>query len=305
MTLVTQLSVSKKRVMAGVEALSRFFRLFEVFCLHNFSFSELEITKQSKRSKFCHKIYFVVLLLMFSTLMTFYVVVVVEKTHEEFNARTFILKSIKSLVNFALICAMICGLIEASVNSNKTRDVIKTAREIKNLCESSFGWTICYKNLKKTLIKKIIFCFFVFEVYLFGLMILELLVGEPITGMLLGIAPQHFIGTIMIFFNFYIELVNFQLKNLVQIVSTSLRYENILNCNPINHELISKVGECFKTICEMADTVNKILRRAVFIVFLILVVITICLIYENLVLIFQGIVIPNKHYRKLYKLIFI
>lgn len=284
--------------MAGVEALSGFFRFFEIFCLHNFSFEELEVARQSRRSKFWHKAYFVTLLVLFSTLMTFYVVVVVVKTNDEFNAKTFLLKSIKTVVNFALICSMISGIIESSVNSNEIRDIIRTATEIKLLCGSSFGWVINYQTLKKTLVIKIIFCFFIFETYQFGLLTFELLANEPLAGLFLGILPQHFIGVIMIFYNFYIELVNFQLENLVQIVSKVLGCGNSSGRNPIDFETVSKVGQCFKMISEMAETVNSVLRRAVMIVFLILVVITICLIYENLVLLFGGIVIPNKHFRK-------
>lgn len=134
-------------------------------------------------------------------------------------------------------------------------------------------------------------------------MIFELLANEPLVGFFLGLLPQQLIGVIMIFFNFYIELVNFQLKNLVQIVLTAVGCENNSSNNPIDFETMSKVAKCFKIICEMADTVNNILRRTVLTVFLILVVITITLIYENLALLFQGIVIPNKHFRMYLKFI--
>lgn len=95
--------------------------------------------------------------------------------------------------------------------------------------------------------------------------------------------PQLFVVTILVVFNFYIELVNFQLKNLAEaLIRTFASYDNVRNEKNRKNKILT-IRQCYLLICQISKLVNKVLRYSILLVVVILIIGLVNKTYENLI----------------------
>lgn len=267
--------------MENIEVLSVFFKLFRAFGLQFFPLSKLQ-EKQSRRSVW-NTLYFFVLVVIFSSLVTCFVLIGIENEEKIVKAKNFFNLLIKLTTDLGLILAIIVALTESYQKTEKMKKVLRKSKEIFMFCQLEFDHIIDYKKFKRKWLMTVAVWSLVFTIINLALTIESFLTGKRKTPLAILISLTLFLWIVIFKFVFFVDLVNFQMENLHKVIQQKLFLER--------DKKSSKVIEArrlFQLIVEMGQLTNKISSVCVAIVTLIITTIMINTGYELLVTADQG-----------------
>lgn len=281
--------------MAGVKSLGGIFKLFELLGLQHFSFKDLKDAEaKQSRTKTVHKVYFGFLFVFFSSMATNFLVHIFMSRSKFAEAENFVKVIIGILLSFGILVGSLVGLIESYLKRQSLAAIVLLATEISKLCASDFEYQICYQPLKRRLVKKIASLYF-FCLVLSGIIIATTISSNgSLLGVLFGLLTQIFFVTVAALLIVYVDLVNFQLENLLEIVQN-----HVIDCGESlkakeKRERALSVRKCYHLIFEMAQLANKVLRFSQLLVLTILILGMINSVYENLI---EGMITFNARKR--------
>lgn len=271
--------------MANIEDLSSFFIFFEFCGIQSFSLSDLKKPKQPKLSKVLHSIYFLFLLAVLPYTMHYFFV---SYAISSFEAKKFMIDVMTRVLGYTLVSSVVSGLLESNFKSKKFQKFILLAKKLTKIHDQTFLFNTSHESLKRKFRVAIpVFTALIFtNVLTLGLTAIE--VNDSIWPAIFGFFPVYFEVLILVVFNFYVELVNFELENLVAVVSKSVETKVFDRTVNFNSSKAFAVCRCYKIIHEMSLLVDNFLCYSVLIVWSSLVMATISNIYNNLIEISLG-----------------
>lgn len=276
-----ELSVSVNCTMESIEALSGFFKLFQFFGLQHFSLRDVINKSQSRRSKIFHFVYFIFLFTVNMLAATDYVYHLVQLREKNIPTKNMLTILIRFSFNVGLVAAIVAGLFECFVNMHRFKMIIALAIRINQIFSSDFNVHSNYPKLRRELAIKFI-SFFLVTLMLICFM-LTTANKIHIKFVIVFLVPMLLVSMVLIAFNFYVQLVNFQLENLVSVVMVTFgRAPQMQLARSLALKALS-MRRCYFLICKMAKLVNNVLRLSILIVVTILVIGLISTIYDDLI----------------------
>lgn len=265
--------------MESIETLSAFFKLFELCGLQHFSLQNVIKKNQSRRSKIIHFVYFILLFAFNLFAVVIYVHGLVKLRERSISTRNMLTVLIKFTYNVGLVAAIIAGLVEGLVNMKQFKIIIALAIRLGKIFSSDFQFHSNYAKFKQVLTIRISGFFLVALTAIFIL----LSTSEHdvhIIFVIVIIVPELFVSMILVTFNFYVQLVNFQLECLVLVVIKSFRQAQFERS--FAYKALS-ARRCYYLICKMNRLVNSVLRYSMLIVVTILVIGFISTTYDDFI----------------------
>lgn len=264
--------------MEGIEVLSGVFKLFVAFGLQYFLPASLQRKTNPNHRSVWFKLYYLILLILFSSLTIFYVLIGIENQDEIIKAKNFINILIKLAMDVGLILAVAVGLTESYLQTNKMRNVLWKAKEIFMFCRLEFDYEIDYKSFRRSWMIILAIWFIGFTMFHSFLATMTLLHGGQLAPFFVAGALLLFLAVINIKFTFYVDLLHFQLQNFHTVVS-----EKIFNPKSRRTNKVLEARRLYSLIYEMGQLTNKISSICNTIVYGILTIIMINTGYEILV----------------------
>jgi hypothetical protein len=249
--------------MTDIEVLSGFFKVFELFGLQYFSFKDLNVKTNRKWHGKFYIAYFALVLVLFSSAMTSYVVVALDIGEKKITAKTGFNFVIKIFMNFGLIASVIFGVIESFVKTNKLKEIYTKIKEVSMMCLVQFDFKVDYRNFDKAWKIK---CLTTMALYLpsFGTLIYAVhKKGHKVLPYIVGFLPMTFFTLIVFKLVFHFDLVNFQLENMKKLMSNEV-FIKVNTKNPVNvrHILQSRalaMRRVYNLIYDISEIVNEFL----------------------------------------------
>lgn len=269
--------------MDSIENLSAFFKFFEFCGLQHFSLQDVIRHNQSKRSKWLHRLHFCSLLIvnLFAIIIHFHYLL--DSIDEKILATHFLTLSIRIVFSIGFIAAVIAGLVESLINKKKFQMIIVLMMKISKIFATDLNSILHYSKFKKWLAVKVSVFYLLTTVLIASILLsVELDIAQAVIFLLLTI-PQVVTVTILIVFNFYIELVNFQLENLVYYLSQSFSSIVDVRNKRSDRNNILIIRQCYHLICEMSKLVNIVFRYSILIVMVVMIIGAINKTYEELI----------------------
>lgn len=266
--------------MADIEELSGFFKYFELCGVQSFSLRDLKEDRPPTLSKMFHSIYFVFLLAVLPYTMHYFF-----KSYaiDSFQEKRFMIEVMTRVLSYTLISSVVFGLLESNFKSGKFKTFIRLSKKLTKILNQTFLLHSNYRAMKwKFVVVILLFTLLIFtNVLTLGLAALK--VDDSIFPALIGFFPVYFEVLILVVFNFYVELINFELENLVTVVSKSIEKSAFSKTVNFNSSKAFAVCRCYKIIYDMSLLVDNFLRYSVLTVWSCLVMATISNIYNNLI----------------------
>jgi hypothetical protein len=262
--------------MTNIEVLSSFFKLFEIFGLQYFSFKDLDGKTIRKQPEKFYKFYFSFVLIFLSSGMTYYVAF-----------------SMKVL----LIAGIFFGILESFVKNNQLKEVYMNVKEISTMCLVHFDYVINYKTFRKVWRKKFYSVLVMFTIY-YGSVILQLYrENREFISHIVGFFPLLFFGLIIFKFTLHVDLVNFQLNTMHNLMKNEVFLNDVTDStkNPVNirHVLQSRslaLRKIYNLIFDTAQIVNNFLLISTFLI----IISTFLIIINTSFLCIRAITIVNE-----------
>lgn len=269
--------------MESIENLSQFFKFFEICGLQHFSLKDVGRNKQSKLLKCCRGFYFSMLLFINSISILMFFVNLIIGIDETILATHLMSILIRLVFNVGVIAAILAGLAETLLNKKKFQKILIVLMKLSITFSVELNHKLNYVSFKKKMSVK------VSTFYLFATLLMVFIISgntfgiAEAIGALFVMVPNVFVVTIMVVFNFYIELVNFQLENLDKaLMKTFLSCGNVQNVQNHKNKMLS-IRQCYQVVCEISKLVNKVLRYAIFLVVVVFIIGLVNKTYEDLI----------------------
>ena len=280
--------------MVGIEALSDFFRFFEIIGLQNFSLKDLNEREQSKKSKILHGINAGFLVTLSSLLMISLALLVRPKSLHFKNVKELVQYVIGIGLSTALMVVTIVGVLETYFKADQFKKIIALTKQISVLCSAEFNFDVDYKKFARNLMKKFMIFVSIVVVVQIAIFVSMIVANVSIRAIALLLFPRIFMHSVMVIFNFYVELVNFQLNNLIEIVDSTIGRQKKLSKNRYHQNEALSMRQCYNFIFQMSQLTNHALRISVLIITLVLITTVITMTYENLVEKISGVQIFKR-----------
>jgi hypothetical protein len=292
-------------IMSDIETLNVFYKIFLVFGLQYFSIYDLEPKKSSdnKWLKRFRKIHFVIVLILFSSMITAYVKSAFD-VRERITAKTGFNFIIKLFMNFGLIATVMVGVIESFLKTKQSKEIYLMAKEVSAMTMSYFDYKIDYKPFKKSWIIKFIISFSILFLVYGSLVFNNIKNGRKALPLIVAFFPIFFVGLLVFKLTFHYDLVNFQLLNIEKMLSKEVFMKiNTTNSINIRHILQSRAlgfRKIYNMVYDMSECVNNFLASSALFIVIVLTVVVINSSFNCIVILIKYEPI-SKVSRKIYK----
>lgn len=269
--------------MANIESLKGFFYFFEVCGIHHFSTNDLIKKKSSQWRKFFHAAYSVLLFFFLIVLIEFY------KTFYPKNVMTknkFMIFVMKAALRFGFLLIVTVGVVESYLKKEKFKRIFKLSQKLSMIYASKSNVQCNFISLRNSFFMKFMVFILMFTLKEISKGLAVQSYNIPTIGLLFGILPVFYMYATVLAFNFYVELINFELVNflsLILIVSKSERQSKLFLKSSFDSINISLVCRLYQIIHEMSRLVNNILRYTILILWSVFVISIINNIYSHLI----------------------
>lgn len=269
--------------MANIESLKVFFYFFEVCGVHHFSFNDLNKKKPSRWQKIFHTAYAMFLLIFYITLMEIY------KTYYPkniMNKKKFMIFVMKAAMRFGLLLIVIFGIAESFIKQEKFKRILKLSKKLSMIYASKSSMQYSFNSLKSKMAIKFVLFMFMFTLKEISKSVAIQSFNIPSAAVLIGILPVFFMYSTVLAFNFYVELVNFELSNFLNFVfiaSKNERQNKLFLKSNFDNTNITAASRLYQMIYEMSRLVNNVLRYTILILWSVFVITIINNIYSHLI----------------------
>lgn len=261
--------------MENISVLNKFTLPFQFFGLQTFTLGNVKNKKSN--SKYPSKIFWGFVLFWIVMALIFFVFL-----FEQFLQKTKANKNYLAVVfnffsyfNYSL--PVLVGAVLTFVHHSKLCDFFQKSEKISNLCSNFFGFEIDYRKMEKGFS-----VFYVFNVVFFSFLIIHIgfegaSVFWRITKLILSFIIGVYIQMIIIRFNFYVQVVNFHLKILINLISnlfaskenwiqdhSKVKIINIRPRNLLTRQEIVIWREIYLLIKEMSFLINQSMGFIIF-----------------------------------------
>lgn len=153
---------------------------------------------------------------------------------ENLTAKNVLMFAVQHFMNFGLILVTCASIVQSYTTTHKVKLIFMNFKEILQIFQQNFGSDLDVQKVK-VLSRKRMICVFVFIILLHGtVMLINIESGERIFKLILGIFPVLFFLMITNKFIFYVALVNFQLTQLITLLTQtfqSIKIIDNINCH--------------------------------------------------------------------------
>lgn len=268
--------------MESIDTLRPFFKFFEVCGLQHFSLKDVVSNKQSKLSKFCRGIYFIILLFINLISIFFYLVNLIIAIDERIAAN-FMTILIRLVFNSGVVAAIVAGLAESLLNKKMFQEILVLLMKLSKTFSDELNHKLNYLAFKKQLAIKVSVFYLLVTTLMASIIAINNFDAVEMIVFVILMVPQVFVVTILVVFNFYIELVNFQLKNMAKaLMKTFVSYDNVQNLRNHKNKVLS-IRQCYEIVCKISKLVNKVLRCSIFLVVVVFIIGLVNKAYEDLI----------------------
>lgn len=272
-----------KSTMANIESLKGFFYVFEVCGIHHFSVDDLSKRTPSRWKKMFHAIYSAFLLIFLITLIEIYITFYPENV---MNKKKFMIYVMKAAMRFGFLLIVVTGVVESFIKKEKFKRIFKLSKKLSTIYASKSNVQYSFTSLKKKLSIKFVVFVLMFALKEVSKGIAVQSIKIPITSVLIGTLPVFYMYTTVLAFNFYVELINFELSNFLNLVlnvANSERQSKLFLKSNFDGINISVASRLYQIVYEMSRLVNNVLRYTILILWSVFVITIINNIYSHLI----------------------
>lgn len=271
--------------MSNIEDLHIIFKYFELCGIQNFSLNDLKESKQSMQSKIIHFFYFIFLVVTLPYAMHYFFF---SYPISGFEPKKFMINVMMRVLGCTLISSVVFGLLESNFKSRKFQSAIRLVKKLAKIYNQTLMFHPSFKALRNKFAYAVpIFITLNFlNVLALGLSAVN--ANDSIFPALIGFIPVHFELLVLFVFNFYVELINFEIEILIFVVSKSMKINIFDKTVNFTSTKAFAICRCYRIIHEMSSLVNDFLCYSSVIVWSNLVMASISNIYNNLIEISLG-----------------
>lgn len=271
--------------MANIEALGVFHKIFQVFGLQFYSLMDQQ---GNWRYRTFNRIYCATLVVVFSAAMLqLMIFVIVENAKEKAN------NYFDSILNYIIYVLFLLNTIVPSTESyaknEKLVEILSIARYIVNHSISELNHVIDYKSFRRTWIIKFIRVNVIFLMIYATLAVGSAMAGTNYLSVMFGFLPSLLFILITLKITYYVDLVNFQLRNLQIIVQEKIFPTKL----SVRRNKALAARRVYNLIYEMSLLVNQTSAVAISLHVMLLTIMTIRAIFNALIFVIDSLPLKN------------
>lgn len=186
--------------------------IFELIGLQYFSLKTLTRENMMQRPSVIRTIYMLILLVAFTALISFFIMMDNEIERENITAKNVLMLAIHHSMNVGFILITWTSLIQSFNSTQNVKRFFFNLKDILELYKTEFDVTLNYKRIKKTLWKRFAKMISFFLIVHVGTSVWHLRSYYDLFHMLIAMLPVLFLLMIIYKFMFYVNVVNRHLK---------------------------------------------------------------------------------------------
>lgn len=223
------------------EELNSFFVVFELMGLQNFSLKSLTAENAKTRPAIVRLIYFVILFLLNTFIMTTFFFHDEIGIQEEVTAKNVLMYAIQHSMNFGLIMVLLTGLVQSFTSTCGTKRIFLNFKEIIKQVQQEFGIVIDFSRIRKASWRRLSVMLIFYGISHVTTFLSQISSASGIVPFILGIFPIVFLLMIVYKYIFYVGMVNHQLQFLRKMLADIFKLQSSkatdisLRMNQINY----------------------------------------------------------------------
>lgn len=237
----------KVKTATVVEELNDCLILFELLGQQYFSLKSLTSRNLTNRPSIYRFIYLVVVCLLVSMLMVFYIYQDHSAMNESLNAKNVLMYAVKNSMYVGVLIVVWISLIQSYVSTSEVKKIFFNVMETVQLCASEFNVIIDPKLIRNGAWRRLSVMIIFFGIVHGGLTLLNVSSPEIVKKLTIGLLPMFFLLTIMNKYIFYIGMMNHQLEFLTILIKSVFKSEP----QPIN--IVENINFHLKSVKPMTS----------------------------------------------------
>lgn len=287
-----------------VECLSDCALIFQLWGHQYFSVTSLFEKNQRKRPTIRYTLHFFVSVFIQSSQMG--ALAHLEHSNETLSAKNFLTIAVRYAMYFGLVFIICISLIQSYTTTASMKQFYRNCIRIAKMFEVKCSVHIDHRQVKKALIRKLIFVvvfFVVNECYVYSMDVYFEKKLRPFLEIAAAFLPTMFLATIGLKFMFFVKMINLHLvtfnKTLKMLFQpyTTQKLANVINAivvTPVNTDETEVTGlklrnlrNIYFAICENVEIVNHSMGATILTVIVVMVIAFTSIIYKCCLILFH------------------
>lgn len=243
--------------------------IFQVLGHQFFPVKSLRSRNQNNRPSYRYVLYFVILLLTITGLMLYVAInSSLNDLQKKLNAKNIMNYIVQHLIYFGCVVVISVGFIQSFLTAQLTKKFYLNSFKISGACLNEFDHCVDYREIRNRMFKYLIFL----VVYLTSadvfLCLYHVFLNEPanVLGSFLITLPMVFLNITVMKFVFLVEIVNYQLKTVHQLITRTFKPHSSFACylkpSKVNKSLglsqkVISINRIYNVIYENAQIINR------------------------------------------------
>lgn len=205
-----------------------------------FSLKQLTVKNFTNRPTMFRKVQMIVVSLVLSMLVAFFVIVSGDKLEEKSSPKNVLMKALQSSMKFCLVTVTLTSILQSYSSTLKIKKLFINAKEIAETSSSKFNIAFDFSHLKKAAWTRLAVMFLFYLTLHVIVMKIEAQQGriEVFVGLLATVLILT-INIIVYKFVFFVYFINCQLKFLEKLLENIFAYQPVKIIDNINLHLLN------------------------------------------------------------------